>query len=235
MLEEVRGLGYDVVQMPPYTIVYRRDIADLPACIGARPHPGSETEVTGRSAIRVVEPGLVVRTLTHGGLLQRITGSRFLTLGRSLRELEISSFLLSQDVPTPIIAGLRFRKKGLFYYIEIISKLVPGSVDLLTHFEGRPDDALPLLRSAGALVRRLHDLGVYHFDLHVKNILLDVNRTPWIIDLDNACRFTSLPPVLKAKNLARFKRSLRKWDAKGRITLPHGWEQAFTGGYNSLS
>jgi hypothetical protein len=233
MLRQVKDLGYEVRGIPPYTLVFRKDMANLPELIGDRELLGRESPITGRAGIRIIEPDLVVRRLTHGGLLRHITGNRFLSLSRSLREMVISAYLASNRVPTPEVLALRFRKTGLFYRIEVITRLVPGAYDLLTYLEGTPNDALLALMQAGALIKRMHGLGVYHFDLHVKNILFDKYKSPWIIDLDNAYRFTHLPEVLRKKNVDRFRHSLEKWDGKGRIRLPLGWDQAFTEGYTS--
>jgi tRNA A-37 threonylcarbamoyl transferase component Bud32 len=233
MMREMARLGYVDLEIPPYNLLFKGDMKELPGLIGDGPLPGKESPITGRAGIRIIEPDLVVRVLTHGGLLRHITGNRFLTLGRSLREMAISAYLISHKVPTPEIVALRYKRNGFFYTIEVISRLVPGAYDLLTYLEGLPGDALLALMQAGALISRMHGLGVYHFDLHVKNILLDKYKSPWIIDLDNAYRFTHLPMVLKTKNLARFRHSLRKWDGKGRIHLPEGWELAFMEGYSS--
>lgn len=231
MLESLGGLGYKVESLPPYTLVYKADMPELTGLIGALPLPGRESPVTGRAAIRIVEPGLVLRRLTHGGLLRSITGGRFLSLNRSLREISVSAHLASRGVPTPEIAALRFRRAGPFYAIEVITKLVPGAVDLLAYLEKRPADALLAFMQAGGLISRVHGLGVYHPDLHVKNILLDRRKALWIIDLDGARLFPALPPALRERNLSRFRRSLVKWDRAGRISLPAGWEQAFADGY----
>ncbi|MRR36693.1 hypothetical protein EG829_18925 [bacterium] len=232
MLSGMHDLGYAIKTVPPYTFIYRETDPDLPARISQSQNPGMESHITGRANIRIIEPDLVVRKLTHGGLLRHVTGSRFLGPGRSLRELSISAYLISRGIPTPEIAALRFSKEGLFYSIDVISRLVPDSVDLLTYMEAGPDDCLLRLSQAGRLISEVHGQGVYHTDLHVKNILLDREKSPWIIDLDNAYRLDSLPEYMKKKNIRRFIHSLKKWGAKGRISLPQGWKQAFLDGYN---
>ncbi len=231
MYKIVRDLGYAVREFAPYTVIYKQDHPLIPDMIGDKPVLGEKSFIQGRNAMRIIEPDLMVRSLTHGGSLRYITKSRFLSIDRSLREIEISSFLRSKNIPTPEILAVRFHKKGFFFSIEVITSLVPESIDLLVYLEKNAGDSLqPLLRT-GRLVQDIHRLGVYHADLHVKNILLDRNKAPWIIDLDNAYRFSSLPSLLKAKNLKRFVHSLRKWQKKGRILLAEGWEQAFMDGY----
>jgi hypothetical protein len=101
-------LGYAVKHVPPCTFIYRQTRPDLPDIITLSPSPGAESHVRGRANIRIIEPDLVVRKLTHGGALRHITGERFLTPGRSLRELSTSAYLISNGIPTP-----RKRRSGL--------------------------------------------------------------------------------------------------------------------------
>ncbi len=230
---DLESLGYAVRVIPPYTVIYKRSRPRLKELISDQAVLGRQTSITGRSVIRVIEPDLVVRTLTHGGMVRRLTGSRFLGIGRSLRELKVSVFLISRNILTPEIMAVRYMKKGIFSYIEVVSRMVPGAVDLLAYLEKPSGDGLALLRQTGRLVCEIHRAGVYHTDLHVKNILLDRDKAPWIIDLDNAYRFSNLPTLLKRRNISRFLHSLEKWEAKRRITLPDHWQEAFLEGYES--
>jgi tRNA A-37 threonylcarbamoyl transferase component Bud32 len=233
MDKDLKNLGYAVHEIRPYTVIYKQALPRLRELIADQAVLGRETSITGRSVIRIIEPDLVVRPLTHGGMIRHITGSRFFGVGRSLRELEISVYLISRNILTPEIMAVRYMKKGVFYFIEVISRMVPGSVDLLSYLEKPSGDGLGMLRQTGRLICEIHRTGVYHTDLHVKNILLDRNKAPWIIDLDNAYRFSKLPTPLKRRNISRFLHSLKKWEAKKRIILPEGWQKAFTDGYSS--
>ncbi len=232
-MRTVLNTGYAVREFAPYTVIFKQTHPHIPDILGDKPLLGEESVIHGRNRMRIIEPDLIVRPLTHGGSLRHITGSRFLSIKRSLREIEISSYLRSKNIPTPEILAVRYRKNGVFFSIEVITALVPESIDLLVFLEKNPGDSEELLIRAGRLVQNIHRLGVYHTDLHVKNILLDRDMEPWIIDLDNAYRFTTLPSLLRAKNLRRFIHSLKKWEKKGRITLSSGWEEAFMNGYTA--
>ena len=174
---------------------------------------------------------MVERTLTHGGLLRHISGNRFFSPARSLRELQISNYLIEMGIPTPEILALRIQREGLFHHIAVVSKLVPESVDLLTYLEDSHEDVLSIFKQTGNLIQRIHTLGVHHADLHIKNILLDKNKTPWVLDLDKSYRFSSLGFLLKYKARRRFIHSCTKWQKRNRITLPDGWENALRNGY----
>ncbi|HQJ10108.1 MAG TPA: lipopolysaccharide kinase InaA family protein, partial [Deltaproteobacteria bacterium] len=233
MNTDLENLGYAVRRLPPYTVIYKQSHPHLKELVSDHAVLGRQTSITGRSVIRIIEPDLVVRTLTHGGMLRRLTGPRFLGIGRSLRELRVSAYLISHNILTPEIMAVRYMKKGIFSYIDVVSRLVPGSIDLLTYLEKPSGDGLALLRQTGRLVCEVHRTGVYHTDLHVKNILLGKDKSPWIIDLDNAYRFSNLPALLKRRNISRFLHSLKKWEGRKRILLPDGWQEAFLDGYTS--
>jgi len=148
-----------------------------------------------------------------------------------MRELKASAHLISRGILTPEIIAVRLIKEGPFYAIDVISRLIPGAVDLLMYLETVHEDSAELLKKSGMLIRKIHDSGVYHADLHIKNILLDDTKNLWVLDLDKAHQFDRLPGIMKQLNLKRFMRSVKKWQAKGRIHLPHEWTSIFLNGY----
>jgi hypothetical protein len=211
---------------------------------------GKPSSFKGRGNMRLLGDDMIVRELTHGGLFGKITGRRFLSTSRSMRELKISNYLRQNGINTPEIPAVRFSRSGMFYTIDIITRMVPESIDLLTWLEnfrlGRTGEALRSTQNSepdnsftkvfyetGALVRKMHDLGVYHADLHLKNILLDNRMKPWLLDLDKAWHMRLLPGFLRRMNLKRFFRSCRKWSDKGRILLLPDYRSSFLEGYKS--
>lgn len=234
MTIDLCDIGYSSVTEGDVTIIYNSSLPDLPKLIEKEQISPVYTQLRGRSQIRIIKPDMVERTLTHGGLLRFVTGERFLSPARSVRELKISTYLIANGIPTPEILALRLKQSGLFLNISVVSRLVPESVDLLTYFETSREDALSILEKTGSLIGKIHQSGVHHADLHIKNILLDRNRTPWIIDLDKAYRFSSLGFMLRLKTLKRFIHSCNKWQKRNRIILPEGWEGALRKGYSLI-
>lgn len=194
---------------------------------------GKTSSLQGRSPIRIIEPDLAVRTLLHGGLFRHITGKNFLSPARTVRELKVSAHLSLHGIPTPEILAVRILRKGMFSHIEVVSRLVPDSVDLLTWLESPRTDSGQLMEKAGRLIRKVQDLGIYHADLHIKNLLIDAGKDLWVLDLDKAYRFDPLPAFLKGINVKRFLGSVKKWLKKGRIHLENGWEDSFRKGYGA--
>jgi hypothetical protein len=211
---------------------------------------GRPSSMTGRGNMRMLGDDMIVRELVHGGLFGKITGWRFLSKSRSVRELKISNYLIENGIRTPEIPAVRFVKCGMFYSIDVITRLVPDSIDLLTWLEKfRLEQKGEVLRFAqnnwqdnlfttifhdtGGLVRKMHDLGVWHADLHLKNILLDEQLNPWILDLDKALHLPVLPDFMRQLNLKRFFRSCRKWTGKGTICLLPDYRSIFMRGYEN--
>jgi 3-deoxy-D-manno-octulosonic acid kinase len=55
----------------------------------------------------------------------------------------------------------------------------------------------------------MHDLGVWHADLQVKNIMTDGAQI-WLLDFDDARMEKPLSGLARARNLLRLRRSLEK-------------------------
>ncbi|MCD6570623.1 MAG: hypothetical protein J7L53_07980 [Deltaproteobacteria bacterium] len=224
---------YSIYKERNTTIIYTSDRRDVLDKIPAYGPIGRPSGLRGRSKIYILDDSMAVRPLVHGGVLRYFTQDRFLTMERSIRELKVSLYLISKSIPTPEILAIRFIRKGIFYNICVISVLVPDSIDLMTYLATDHSNSGDILKETGKLVRDLHALSVFHSDLHIKNILLDKNFNPWILDLDKARRLRYMPSILKWLNIRRFFRSCKKWENKGRIMLPADWEACFMDGYKT--
>jgi tRNA A-37 threonylcarbamoyl transferase component Bud32 len=76
--------------------------------------------------------------------------------------------------------------------------------------------------ASGAALRRFHDAGGRHADLHVKNLLLRETRAGAeviVIDLDRGAAGTPAAPARRARELGRLWRSLVKRGVAERV----GW------------
>jgi tRNA A-37 threonylcarbamoyl transferase component Bud32 len=183
---------------------------------------------TGRGETALVEaPGskqtLVLRRLIHGGLLGPLLGSAFFGMSRPLRELRVTAELrgAGAPVPRPALAWGR-RIAGPFWHPVVGTYLEPGAVDALRFLGSEPD--LPrLLRAAeatGNAVRRFHDEGGRHADLHLKNLLIrerDDRIECIVIDLDKARITPGLTPGERMAQIMRLFRSLLKRDVLERV------------------
>lgn len=160
-------------------------------------------------------PRVVVRRLRHGGLLGPLLGERYLGARRALRELSVTARLREAGAPVPEPVFALARRRGACWSHVFASVYEEGSVDGLAFLASAPDDTR-LLRAAaamGAALRRFHDAGGRHADLHLKNLLLRETRAGAdvvVIDLDRG-RAGAAPGVARrARELGRLWRSLLK-------------------------
>jgi diguanylate cyclase (GGDEF)-like protein/PAS domain S-box-containing protein len=189
----------------------------------------------------------VVRHYHRGGAVARFLGDRYLRTGRlrPFHELRALERLRALGVPAPEPVAAAVYHHGLFYRGDLVTRWVPGSIDLAgclfptTSPEPRPSPPTAM-RAAGRLVRQLHDHGVLHPDLNLKNILLrapDHGHDPWtepdalILDLDRAVIRHALTPQARRAMLDRFWRSARKWEQRTNHALDATLQDAFERGY----
>ena len=179
----------------------------------------------------------VLRHYCRGGYVARLSRRSYIFLGagrvRSFAEFRLLNHLYEQGLPVPQpVAACYERVNGLFYRAAIIVQRIRGAVPLADFLV--PDDP-ELWMSAGQLIRRFHEAGVYHADLNCHNILV-AGEALYLIDFDKGRSFGSgaLPGRLRERNLLRLKRSLEK--QAGRIGIAAGVEgkwSALLSGYES--
>ena len=148
----------------------------------------------------------VLRRFRRGGLVARIFGDRYL-FNRMAKEFHVMARLHAAGAPVPQPLGVIWARRGLFYRGALVTRAVDG-VTLLAYLQGGAVDP-GVLRQCGRAIRAIHDRGVWHADLQVKNILIG-GDTVWIIDFDNARSGRPPSDLARARNLLRFRRSLDK-------------------------
>ena len=151
----------------------------------------------GRAATALLPlPGrrerLHLRPLRHGGVLAPLTRGVFVGAGRALAELSVTARLsdAGAPVPRPVLA-LAFRSAGPFVRGAFGSVYEEDGADLGAFLAAQPEPVrlARAIRAAGLAVRRLHENGARHPDLHVGNLLLrerDGGCDALVTDLDGA-------------------------------------------------
>lgn len=192
--------------------------------------PASRAELFSRSPRRgrgpapVVPLGgggaVVLRRYRHGGLFGRLTGPLLLGPGRALRELAVTHAARERGAPVPTVLCLvLWPNLGPLWSSAIGTFEEPDARDLLELLASLPEpaDRRRLARHAGAAIRRLHDAGVDHHDLHLRNILAvpepgQASDRIVIVDLDRAAfrGAGALAAGRRAQNLGRLCRSVVK-------------------------
>ncbi|MHC4663294.1 MAG: lipopolysaccharide kinase InaA family protein [Planctomycetota bacterium] len=168
---------------------------------------------------------MVIRHYSHGGALRKITGDKFIGANRFINEIDVSMKAISAGVNAPVPLGVVYNQKLGVAQGDHLSVEIPGAISImekaLNADQGKTDNiesevpdsaryiASTILDIAG-LVRKLHDAGIYHADLHIKNIL-DTPFGYYLIDFDGAIYHESLSAKLRTDNLFRMLRSVEKF------------------------
>ena len=163
---------------------------------------------------------IIIRDYKHGGLFGKLFGNVFFNFKRPLNEISISEFALQRGIPSAeVIAVTQKRIFGIFYKATFISKEIKGAIDILQFLKETPLEYIQkskksVIFALVRLIRNMHDAGIYHADLHLKNILLRKNLNgefqAYIIDLDKSVIFNKLSINQRIKNLLRLNRSFEK-------------------------
>lgn len=198
-------------------------------------HPPAEKRYRGRGLLPAIpiegQSGkrMVAKQCLRGGLLRFINRDIFWGGNRSFREMIENEKILGRGIRTPeIIAAANDKVFGPFYRTYLFSLEVPGCLDLMTICDAlkeqpprkRLKEKALLFEAVSRALVTMHRKGIYHGDLHLKNILIQKKKgngapTVFIIDFDKAVFKTALTPTEKLKNLLRFNRSLEKYKRQG--------------------
>jgi len=212
----------------PVTVLVRRDWASAlpldalldgaPLRAWGRPMPH---ELRGRGAVEVLATGageIVAKRLRRGGIIGAAFRELYGDPWRPAREAWVTEQLADRGCPVaPVVATRATRVWGALFRLEIATARVVGAEDLLDALRGArdaPARLVTLASAAGRTLRRLHELGLHHRDLQVKNLLVPADLAAdgllVVIDLDR-CELGA-PPTRQERvlSLARFARSLVK-------------------------
>jgi len=158
-----------------------------------------------------------VRRLVRGGMI-RWCGNLHFGANRPLQELRAveAAQLAGIDVPA-ILAVKATRVWGPFYRLVIVMREIPDASTLLDMVPSlTPGERHKTIRRLGGMIRRMHEVGIYHPDLTVHNIVLDADGEVHILDFDKAEIVARKNSRLELRDMARLNRSIEK------TLRPHG-------------
>lgn len=188
---------------------------------------------------------VVIRLCRRGGMVRFLTRYTFANnpftsweYARPFDELSLLTDLRNAGlrVPRPVAAAV-IRGTGDFHYRGFVAtEEVPVAENLLhviQELRGTPGStalARSLCEKAGKQAATMLDMGVFHSDLHVGNILVTNDDEIFLIDFDKSQRFS---PTQKDKYrdrlVARWRKSVRKHRVRYPDVLLAG-EQGFLQG-----
>lgn len=179
--------------------------------------------VQGRAAHPVVAlpdgRRVVARRLVHGGLLGPLLRDLYWGASRALRELVATLRAAEKGVPVPAAVAARTERIFAgFYRADLLTEEVSGAIDLGRLLrEEWAGMAQPrrraVIEAAARSVRAMHDAGLFHADLNLKNVLLRWEEGAprmVLVDLDRCRFYRSLTFRQRRRNLWRLARSAEK-------------------------
>ncbi len=189
---------------------------------------------SGRRDLRIFCPDrgsdrrFLIRHYGRGGLLRRFMGDSFLFGSRPFREILITDEIRKRGVRTAeVVAALHNRIWGPLYRGDLVIEEIPATKNLVSVFSNlgsRPSREASILRrdiarEAGRTIRFMHDHGIYHGDLNLRNLLVQTSgpNAPkvYIVDFDRSKIMARVTTRKRMRNILRLNRSAEKLKAQG--------------------
>lgn len=159
----------------------------------------------------------VLRHYLRGGIIARLNRDQYLWTGkkhtRAMAEMRLNAHLFELGLPVPRPIAAWVNRQGLTYQAAIITQRIPGAralAECVNNNQISRDALSNLLISVGRMIRCFHTQCLDHVDLNARNILVDPQHRPWLIDLDR-CRLRR-PGRWQDRNLNRIEHSLQKFN-----------------------
>jgi tRNA A-37 threonylcarbamoyl transferase component Bud32 len=192
----------------------------------------------GRGGIKEIELGgqrLVARQYTHGGLFRRFTGDRFWSGRRAVAEAEVTDYLHSVGFPVVRPFCVVVERRGLTRRLHLITFLEEGAVDLFHLIRvSSQRQRLRIARLLGESFWMLQRAGVFHPDLHLRNVIAAPDGRLVFLDFDRAQRKTIARSDMRRmfKRLGRF---VDKMERQGELSVSTLEKTLFLRSYARLS
>ncbi len=231
--------GYSLLQKGPATIVVKSSYRDVlldqgiadPESMLQR-YSGINHYQRGRDtapAIQIegsADEKMVIRKYLRGGLMRFVNRNLYIGPDRPFNELRVTVEASSKGIPTAdILAAVSIKSASLLYRGYLFSKELSSCCDLSAYLKECLQNhratfsniKKQLLQKAAGLISAMHDNGLYHGDLNLKNIL--INRLNpeqmYIIDWDKSRAQQCLDSSERRANVLRFCRSMAKHSGSG--------------------
>jgi 3-deoxy-D-manno-octulosonic acid kinase len=202
------------------------------------PAPGRATAVNGGrgGALYIDAPfgRSVLRHYRRGGMVARMLGDRYLWTGaertRGFAEFRLLTTLREHKLPVPAPVAARYRRNGLHYSADLITRRIEGATTLAELLAQEKLDAAVAAR-VGTAIANFHAHGAYHADLNAHNVLLNETAV-WLIDFDRG-ELRKPAREWRLANLARLQRSLVKLGAArdGEVAFEYSLWSPLMGAY----
>jgi 3-deoxy-D-manno-octulosonic acid kinase len=175
------------------------------------------------------------RKYMHGGIGRALTKDLFLTEKRALTELEIMFYLKENHFPVVEPVGILVGEDFPFRKPHIITMFEDNMGDLLEFIKvSSRKKRLRAIRDLARFMWRLESLGIYHPDLHLRNVLVKDDGKLIFLDFDKACRKVISKKIIESM-VWRLNRFAEKWELKGYFRISIHERLLFLRTYSRLS
>ena len=162
----------------------------------------------------------IVREYWHGGMIGKIFKDFFCDGMRPVRELSVCEAASRGGIKTTeIVAIVKNKVFGPLYKFRLVTKEITESIDLIELLLHSGENRLfkqkkQIINELAKAVNDMHNVDIYHADLHLKNILVKSDHgggvQVYIIDLDKSKQYEKIGFQRKMKNILRLDRSVVK-------------------------
>jgi hypothetical protein len=204
-----------------FVVTYRQGLIDPSLVMRQLSTPG-ETITKGRGEIKILSAGdklLACRKYIHGGLLRGITGDAFFSEKRAAAELKTMIFLeengFSVVRPCGYITKNNLCTKDLYF----LTFFEEDALDLLDFLKSaRRKERLRAIKNLARFLFQMGQLGIYHPDLHLQNVLLTKAGAMVFLDFDGAFRKVVTKKDIKSM-FWRLNRFAEKKEIAGELVI----------------
>ena len=174
-----------------FVVTYRQGLIDPSLVMRQLSNPG-ETITKGRGEIKILSVGdrlLACRKYIHGGLLRGITGDTFFSEKRAAAELETMMFLEENGFPVVRPCGYITKNNLSTKDLYFLTFFEENALDLLEFLKSaRRKERLRAIKNLARFLFQMGQLGIYHPDLHLQNVLVTKAGAMVFLDFDRAYR-----------------------------------------------
>ena len=192
----------------------------------------------GRGGIRVIEregEKLAVRAYRHGGLFRGLTGPFFLKVGRATSEAEIMLYLRERGFPAAAPFAAVIEKLFILRRLYLITFFEEDAAALLDYLQTcKKRERMRVAARLAELLWGLHEAGVHHRDLHLRNVLVTREHRLILLDFDRAVKKPLSPGDVESM-VRRLGRFTEKMEKQGRLSLSLMEKSLFLRTYARLS
>ncbi len=188
----------------------------------------------GRSAVKAltipghVDERIVIRQYRRGGPIQKFVSDLYWGKSRPLHELWLTWQARKRGVSTvEIVAACHTTVFWKLHRGHLVSKEIKNGKDFYSYLEhkgqtlsrAQVQEKRKVITSIAVMVRKMHDAGIFHADLNLKNIIVQPEESGpqriYLIDFDKSTIQNRLSERKRRQNLMRLNRSAEKFKAQG--------------------